>query len=83
MEFMDSKTNPQTLFYLFISAVATSDVEDVREVLHYYRQFENPLDKFRENLRKLQEIEEKEKEEKMKQPPAAVKKWSPSLFNRK
>lgn len=63
--------------------MATSDVEDVREVLHYYRQFENPLEKFKDNLRKLQEIEEKEKEEKLKQPAPAVKKWSPTIFQRK
>lgn len=73
--------------FLFLSslslAVATSDVEDVREVLHYYRQFDSPLDKFKDNLRKLQEIEQKEKEEKAKQPQAPVKKWSPGLFNRK
>ncbi len=31
-----------------------SDVDDVREVLEYYRQFDDPIDAFRENQRKLQ-----------------------------
>jgi import inner membrane translocase subunit TIM50 len=29
-------------------------VDDVREVLAYYRQFEDPIEAFRENQRKLQ-----------------------------
>lgn len=67
----------------FLKTVANSDVNDVREVLHYYRQFDNPLEKFKDNLRKLQEIEDKEREEKQKQGTPAVKKWSPTIFARK
>ena len=33
-------------------------MEDVREVLAYYRQFDNPIEAFRENQRKLQEVTE-------------------------
>jgi len=81
----DGNDNDTTLIDLvaFLKTIANNDVEDVREVLHYYRQYDNPLEQFRENLRKLQEIEQKEQEEKAKQPPSPVKKWSPSLFNRK
>lgn len=38
--------------YFFLAILATN-VEDVREVLNYYRQFENPLQVFRENQRKF------------------------------
>ncbi len=40
-------------------------MEDVREVLEYYRQFEDPIEAFRENQRRLQA--EMEAEEKRKQ----------------
>lgn len=40
------------LFLIFLAILATN-VEDVREVLNYYRQFENPLQVFRENQRKF------------------------------
>ena len=39
-----------------LTAIKDSDVEDVREVLSYYRQFDNPIEAFRENQRKLQEV---------------------------
>lgn len=40
-----------------------SNVIDVREVLTYYSQFEDPIAAFRENQRKLMEqMEEKEKD---------------------
>lgn len=35
-------------------AVATSNVDDVRKVLDYYGQFDDPLLAFRENQKKLQ-----------------------------
>ena len=40
------------VFLIFLAILATN-VEDVREVLNYYRQFENPLQVFRENQRKF------------------------------
>ena len=36
------------------AAIATSDVQDVREVLDFYNQFDDPIEAFRENQRKLQ-----------------------------
>lgn len=38
-----------------LQAIKQSDVEDVRDVLEYYRQFDDPIETFRENQRKLQE----------------------------
>ena len=34
-------------FWTFFLKVATSDVDDVREVLSYYRQFDDPIEAFR------------------------------------
>ncbi|XP_055602087.1 mitochondrial import inner membrane translocase subunit TIM50-C-like [Uranotaenia lowii] len=71
-----------TLFDLmsFLMTIASSEVEDVREVMTYYKQFENPLAKFRENQRLLAEqMAEKEQEEKHKAKPA-VQKWRPSFL---
>ena len=36
------------------SAVAASKVGDVREVLDFYKQFDDPLEAFKDNQRKLQ-----------------------------
>ena len=38
----------------FFTAIKQSDVDDVREVLRYYKQFDDPIEAFRENQRKLQ-----------------------------
>ena len=35
-------------------AIKQSDVDDVREVLRYYKQYDDPIEAFRENQRKLQ-----------------------------
>lgn len=55
--------NDQQLIQLaeFLNVVAASDVSDVREVLSYYKQFNNPLDVFKENQRKLLEMQEEQK----------------------
>ena len=39
---------------IVILAIRQTDVDDVREVLSYYRQFDDPIAVFRENQRKLQ-----------------------------
>ena len=41
--------------FLFFSAIKQTNVDDVREVLSYYRQHDDPIEVFRENQRKLQE----------------------------
>lgn len=66
----------------FLKAIATTDVDDVREVLHYYRQFEDPIMKFRENQAKLAEqMQLREREEQTKAKPI-VKKWSRNFMGR-
>ena len=42
-------------FYNFFVAIKQTNVDDVREVLSYYRQHDDPIEVFRENQRKLQE----------------------------
>lgn len=46
----------------FIKAIITQDVPDVRDVLSYYRQFEDPLEAFKERQRQLAESENQLKE---------------------
>lgn len=46
----------------FLNVVSASDVSDVREVLSYYKQFDNPLEVFKENQRKLLEMQEEQKQ---------------------
>lgn len=51
--------NDRTLMDLavFLKTIAESGVDDVRGVLEYYSQFDDPLATFRENQRKLAEQE--------------------------
>lgn len=66
----------------FLKTLATADVDDVREVLTYYKQFDDPLQKFRENQRiLLEQMEQQEREEKNKAKPI-VKQWTPSFMRR-
>lgn len=53
----------------------------MREVLQYYRQFDNPLAQFRENQRKLYEQMNTESSVAAKQAP--VKRWAPSFLSHK
>ena len=46
----------------FLLAISTEKVEDVRQVIRYYSQFDDPLAVFRENQRKLAEYEKEKKE---------------------
>ncbi|KAH6926002.1 hypothetical protein HPB50_012941 [Hyalomma asiaticum] len=52
----DGSDDDRTLIDLaqFLRTIATSEVEDVRTVLDYYSQFDDPLEAFKENQRKLQ-----------------------------
>ncbi|XP_020806264.1 mitochondrial import inner membrane translocase subunit TIM50-C isoform X2 [Drosophila serrata] len=66
----------------FLKLVAQTDVDDVREVLHYYRQFDDPINQFRENQRKLAEqMEEAQRMEQAKTKPMA-RQWSRNLLGR-
>lgn len=50
-----------------LHAISDSDVDDVRDILAYYQQFEDPIEAFRENQRKLQEEMQLEEERKKKE----------------
>ena len=64
-------------------AIVTADVDDVREVMIYYKQFDNPIEQFKENQRKLYEqLEEQHLQDQNKQ-PTMVKKWTPRFFGGK
>lgn len=64
--------------------MVTADVDDVREVMRYYRQFPDPIEKFRENQRVLlEQMEEKQREEQQKQNTSAVKKWTSNFLTHK
>lgn len=52
-------------------------MDDVRDVLKYYSEFENPLAVFREKQKKLMEHQEAEREAK-----STKKRWTPSIFNK-
>ena len=47
---------PLLEIFFLISAIKTTDVDDVRDVLSYYRQSDDPIITFRDNQRKLQVI---------------------------
>lgn len=61
----------------------TADVDDVREVMLYYKQFPDPIEQFRENQRKLLEQMEQKQKEDQEKGPSIVKKWTPSFLGHK
>lgn len=56
----DGSSDDKSLFDLaqFIRAIATQDVQDVREVLSHYRTFSDPLAAFKERQRQLLQQEQ-------------------------
>ncbi|SPP86914.1 mitochondrial import inner membrane translocase subunit TIM50-C [Drosophila guanche] len=77
----DDDTQLLDLVY-FLKIIAQNNVEDVRDTLHYYRQFEDPISQFRENQRKLAEqMQEEERLERAKSKPM-VKQWTRNLLGR-
>lgn len=68
------------IFVCACPAISSAEVADVREVITYYRQFDNPLAQFRENQRKLlEQMQEREHEEQSSGKPA-VRRWTPSFL---
>ena len=53
-------------------------MDDVRDVLEFYRQFDDPIEAFRENQRKLQEEMEKIEEKRQKE----IQSKSSSFFSK-
>lgn len=72
-----------TLSYLEIIAVSSADVDDVRDVLNYYKQFDSPLEQFKERQRILLSQLEEQKLQEQNSSVAPVKKWTPTFFGRK
>ncbi|XP_015601101.1 mitochondrial import inner membrane translocase subunit TIM50-C [Cephus cinctus] len=64
----------------FLRTILATNVEDVREVLNYYRQFDNPLEAFRENQRKLLQMEEEETKAQKEGSKVVVSRWTPSFL---
>lgn len=57
-------------------------MQDVREVITYYRQFENPLGTFRENQQKAMQMEEERAREEKNTKSPAVKRWTPNFLGK-
>lgn len=73
--------NDRTLYHLaaFLKTISVTNVEDVREVLNYYRQFDDPLQAFRENQQKL--LAQLEENKMLKEGGKHLaSKWTPSFL---
>ncbi|XP_071081239.1 mitochondrial import inner membrane translocase subunit TIM50-like [Haliotis cracherodii] len=66
----------------FLRALASSGVEDIRPVMEYYSQFDNPLEMFKENQRKLQAEQEKQLMIQQDQQKKKVGSWGLNPFRR-
>ncbi|BES97308.1 unnamed protein product [Nesidiocoris tenuis] len=69
----------------FLKTIATNDVDDVRDVLTYYRQFDDPIEAFRSAQKKLlEQMEERDRQAKQrKDNPLLASRWPQSnLFKR-
>ncbi|XP_033164839.1 mitochondrial import inner membrane translocase subunit TIM50-A isoform X1 [Drosophila mauritiana] len=62
----------------FLQLVAEHQVNDVREVLRYYRQFEDPIEQFKDNQRRLQE----QNQESIQNLPTSERQWNLTLLGR-
>lgn len=69
----------------FLTAIAESEVGDVREVIDYYRTFDDPLAAFRENQRKAheQEMVLSQKAEEERQQRTFASSWTSSFLRRR
>lgn len=76
--------NKRDYIIKYFLAISQNNIEDVREVLMYYNQFDDPLAVFREKQKKLIEMAEAQNEEEAKnnQNQTPIKKWSPSFLKR-
>ena len=63
------------------AAIAESEVDDVRDVLDYYRQFEDPLGAYT----KLQQealVRDQQRLDELKQDSKQISQWSPSFLKK-
>ncbi|KAK4313192.1 hypothetical protein Pmani_015454 [Petrolisthes manimaculis] len=83
----DGNMEDQSLFELgfMLRTIAESEVSDVREVLDYYRSFDDPLAAFRENQRKAHEHELllSQKTQAETQYNKVATSWTPSFLRRR
>jgi len=70
---------------VFLRTIATSNVEDVRLVLEHYGQFDDPLEAFKENQRRLDDEQRKRLEQVGPEDKPGVRtgSWLPSMLRRK
>ncbi|XP_075234117.1 mitochondrial import inner membrane translocase subunit TIM50-C-like [Lycorma delicatula] len=61
---------------VFLRTIAASNIDDVREVLSFYGKYENPVEAFRENQRKLLEQMEENEEKEKKKGVSLASKWA-------
>ncbi|KAJ8045780.1 Mitochondrial import inner membrane translocase subunit TIM50 [Holothuria leucospilota] len=79
----DGNDDDRTLFDLaaFLRTIAMSEVEDVRPVLDFYTQHEDPLEAFKQNQARLQAEQERLAQAK-KESPNLAGSWSSRLLGR-
>ncbi|KZC10849.1 PREDICTED: mitochondrial import inner membrane translocase subunit TIM50-C-like [Dufourea novaeangliae] len=79
-----SGNNDDTTLYdlaAFLKTILATNVQDVRDVLNYYKQFDDPLQVFRENQRKLlMQMEEEETRAQQESSKVLTSKWKPSFL---
>ncbi|XP_020279428.1 mitochondrial import inner membrane translocase subunit TIM50-C-like [Pseudomyrmex gracilis] len=63
----------------FLKTILSSNVQDVRDVLNYYRQFDNPLEVFKQNVQKLM-IEEEQNKAQQETNQVLTSRWKPSFL---
>ncbi|KAM0736333.1 Mitochondrial import inner membrane translocase subunit TIM50-C [Formica fusca] len=65
----------------FLKTILASNVQDVRDVLNYYRQFDDPLEMFKENRRKLlMQMEEEQNKAQQDSSKVLTSRWKPSFL---
>lgn len=64
----------------FLKAIAETDIEDVREVLKFYKQFENPLDTFQQKRMEYMEKQKHTQDKPIGQPQDSVKRFLRALL---
>ncbi|XP_076230529.1 mitochondrial import inner membrane translocase subunit TIM50-C isoform X2 [Nomia melanderi] len=64
----------------FLKTILATNVEDVRDVLNYYRQFDDPLQVFRENQRKLATQMEEEEKAQLESNKVLTSKWKSTFL---
>ena len=64
------------------AAISESEIDDVREVLDFYREFEDPVAKFGQLKRELEEEDLRREEERKNNTAPVAKNWTPSLLSK-